>query len=368
MLLQRLSEANGVSGREEAVRAILLEEIRGRVDSCRVDRMGNLIALKKGSGGSALRVLVAAHMDEVGLVITGAEDSGVLRFATVGGIDERVLPARMVWIGERRVPGVIGMKPVHLLDKGERDRVPEARQLYIDVGASGKAEAEKLAGKGETVVFATEYRTLGSPAGTGAGGDAAAGAAAASGPGAATGGARIVQGKAFDDRAGCALLAALLTERFPFDLVAAFTVQEEVGLRGAQVAAWAEKPDAAVVLECTGANEVPSRRDLSPSTRLGAGVSITIRDASFIADPRLVQLFASTAREKNIPHQYKQPNIGGTDAGAIHRVREGVPSITLAVPARYIHSPAALMDLSDFEAAAVLVREGLERLPRAFPG
>ena len=354
MLLQRLSEANGVSGREEAVRAILLEEIRGRVDSCRVDRMGNLIAVKKGRGGSALRVLVAAHMDEVGLVITGAEDSGVLRFSTVGGIDERVLPARMVWIGERRVPGVIGMKPVHLLDKGERDRVPEVRQLYIDVGASGKAEAEKLAGKGETAVFATEYRALGT--------------GAAAGPGAAAGGPRIVQGKAFDDRAGCALLAGLLTERFPFDLVAAFTVQEEVGLRGAQVAAWAEKPDAAVVLECTGANEVPARRDLSPSTRLGAGVSITIRDNSFIADPRLVELFGSTAREKNIPHQYKQPTIGGTDAGAIHRVREGVPSITIAVPARYIHSPAALMDLSDFDAAAALAREALERLPRAFPG
>jgi len=362
MLLQRLSEANGVSGREEAVRAILLEEIRGRVDSCRVDRMGNLIAVKKASGSSTLRVLVAAHMDEVGLMITGAEDSGVLRFSTVGGIDERVLPARMVWIGERRVPGVIGMKPVHLLDKGERDRVPEARQLYIDVGASTKAEAEKLAGKGEVAVFATEFRAVGGVAGAIAPG-AAAGAASGS-----TGGPRILQGKAFDDRVGCALLAELLAERFPFDLVAAFTVQEEVGLRGAQVAAWAEKPDAAVVLECTGANEVPSRKDLSPSTRLGAGVSITIRDNSFIADPRLVELFGSTARERKIPHQYKQPNIGGTDAGAIHRVREGVPSITIAVPARYIHSPAALMDLSDYEAAAALAREALGRLPRAFPG
>jgi len=346
MLLQRLSEANGVSGREEAVRSILLEEIRSRADSCRIDRMGNLIATRKASGSSALRVLVAAHMDEVGLMITGAEDSGMLRFSTVGGIDERVLPARMVWIGERRVPGVIGMKPVHLLDKGERDRVPEARQLYIDVGASSKGEAEKLAARGETAVFATEFRTI-----TGS----------ADAP-------RVVQGKALDDRVGCALLAELLRERFPFELVAAFTVQEEVGLRGAQVAAWAESPAAAVVLECTGANEVPSKRDLSPSTRLGAGVSITIRDNSFIADPRLVELFASTAREKNIPHQYKQPNIGGTDAGAIHRVREGVPSITIAVPARYIHSPAALMDLADFEAAAALAREALARLPAAFPG
>lgn len=346
MLLQRLSEAHGVSGHEEAVRAILLEEIRGRVDSCRIDRMGNLIAVKKAAGGSTLRVLVAAHMDEVGLMITGADDSGMLRFAAVGGIDERVLPARLVWIGDRRVPGVIGIKPVHLLEKGERDRVPEARQLSIDVGASSKGEAEKLAARGDVAVFATEYRELSR-------GD---------------GGPRILQGKAFDDRAGCALLAEILKERFPFELVAAFTVQEEVGLRGAQVAAWAEKPDAAVVLECTGANEVPTKKDVSPSTRLGAGASITIRDTSFIADPRLVELFGGTAREKNIPHQYKQPNIGGTDAGAIHRTREGVPSITISVPARYIHSPAALMDLADFEAAAALAREGLQRLPRAFPG
>ena len=346
MLLQTLSEAHGVSGHEEAVRAILLEEIRSRVDTCRIDRMGNLIAVKKGTGDSKLRVLVAAHMDEVGLMITGAEDSGMLRFSPVGGIDERVLPARLVWIGDRRVPGVIGIKPVHLLDKGERDRVPEAKQLYIDVGASGKAEAEKLAARGDVAVFATEFRALSSQAG----------------------GARIVQGKAFDNRAGCALLADLLNERFPFDLIAAFTVQEEVGLRGAQVAAWAEKPDAAVVLECTGANEVPTKRDMSPSTRLGAGAAITIRDTSFIADPRLVELFRTAAREKSIPHQFKQPNIGGTDAGAIHRSREGVPSITVAVPARYIHSPAALMDLADFESTATLAREALHRMPRVFPG
>ena len=343
MLLQKLSDARGISGHEEEVRAILLEEIRDRVDACRIDGMGNLIALKKGTGASPLRVLVAAHMDEVGLMITAAEDSGVLRFAKVGGIDDRVLPARVVLIGARRVPGVIGVKPVHLLEKGERDRVTESRQLSIDVGASGKGEAEKLAPRGEVAVFASEFRAI-TESSTGR---------------------RIVQGKAFDDRAGCAILADLLQERFPFDLVAAFTVQEEVGLRGARVAAWAEKPDAAVVLECTGANEVPTTRDASPSTRLGAGPAITLRDSSFIADPRLVELFSAAAREKGIPHQFKQPNIGGTDAGVIHKSRAGIPSITIAVPARYIHSPAAIMDLRDFEAALALVREALQSLPQA---
>jgi endoglucanase len=324
MLLQKLSEAAGISGREEEVRAVILEEIRDRVDACRIDSMGNLIALKKGSGASALRVLVAAHMDEVGLMITSAEDSGMLRFSKVGGIDDRVLPARVVLIGPKRVPGVIGMKPVHLLEKADRDHVMESRQLSIDVGATGKGEAEKIVARGEFAVFATEFRQLaGEP-----------------------GGRRTVQGKAFDDRAGCAILAELLTERFPFDLVAAFTVQEE--------------------LECTGANEVPTTRDTSPSTRLGSGPAITIRDTSFIADPRLVELFGATAQEKSIPHQFKQPNIGGTDAGSIHRAREGIPSLTVAVPARYIHSPASIIDLDDFENTTALAREALHRLPRAF--
>ncbi len=344
MLLKTLSEAHGISGREEEVRAILLAQIRNRVDACRIDSMGNLIALKKGSGAAALRVLAAAHMDEVGLLITAAEDSGILRFAKVGAIDDRVLPGRVVLIGPKRVPGVIGVKPVHLLEKGERDRVTESRQLAIDVGATGKGEAEKLAPCGEFALFATEFRALSDP----------------------STGRPTVQGKAFDDRAGCAILVDLLAERFPFDLVAAFTVQEEVGLRGARVAAWAEKPDAAVVLECTGANEVPTRRDTSPSTRLGAGPAITLRDTSFIADARLVDLFRTAAEERAIPHQYKQPNIGGTDAGSIHRARDGVPSVTVAVPARYIHSPCAILDLADFDNTAALAREALHRLPRAF--
>ena len=343
MLLQQLSEAPGVSGREEAVRALILNAIRDRVDSCRVDGVGNLIAQKKSSGSSRVRLLLAAHMDEVGLMITLAEDNGLLRFAKVGGIDDRVLPARTVLIGDKRVPGVISVKPVHLTEKGERDKVVEWKQLAIDIGASSKAEAEKLVQRGDYAVFATEYRTL-----------AADGSAW-----------RTVQGKAFDDRAGCAMLVELLTERLPFDIAAAFTVQEEVGMRGAHVAAYAEKPDVAVVLECTGANEVPTTRDVSPSTRLGAGPAITIRDNSFIADARLVELFTAVARERGIPHQFKQPNIGGTDAGAIHRSRAGVPTITIAVPARYIHSPAAILDLNDFENTIALLREALPRLPGA---
>jgi endoglucanase len=173
---------------------------------------------------------------------------------------------------------------------------------------------------------------------------------------------RAVRGKALDDRVGCALLVQLLKEKLPFELIAAFTVQEEVGLRGARVAAYAEDPDAAVVLECTAANEVPNRKDLSPSTRLGHGPAVTVRDNSFIADPRLVEHFLSIAARKKIAVQVKQPNIGGTDAGAIQRVRRGVAAITIAVPARYIHSPAAIMNLADFDHALALVREAMPGL------
>jgi putative aminopeptidase FrvX len=343
MLLKRLSEANGVSGHEQEVRAIILEEIRGRVDECLVDALGNLVARKKGSGTSRLKVLVAAHMDEVGLMITHIEDNGLIRFDKVGGIDDRILPARTVLIGDKRIPGVIAMKPVHLVEKGERDKVPESRTLAIDVGASTRAEAEKLVQRGDCAAFASEFRVL-----------ALEGSAW-----------RTVQGKAFDDRAGCAILAELLKERYPFDLSAAFTVQEEIGLRGAQVAAHAEDPDAAFVLECTGANEVPTPRDVSPNTRIGQGATISLRDGSSIADPRLVDHVTRTAQAIGVRHQFRGPVSGGTDAAAIQRSRAGVAAITISVPARYIHSAAAILDLNDFDAVVTLAREALLRLPSA---
>ncbi len=342
-LLRRLSLANGVSGREEEVRSIITEEIRGQAERARVDSLGNLIAERRGTvSAGAPRVMVAAHMDEVGLMVSQVEDSGFLRFAKVGGIDDRVLPARPVVVGPRRVPGVIAFKPPHLAEKSDRDRVAPAKDLVIDIGAASRPEAERLVQRGDHACFATEY--VESPAGSGW---------------------RAVQGKAFDDRAGCAILAALLAERYPVDLVAAFTVQEEVGLRGAKVAAWAEHPDWAFALDCTGANEIPVKRDLTPSTRLGAGPAITIMDGSFIADRRLVDHLASCAARLGIPCQFKQPNIGGTDAAAIQRSGAGVPVVTVAVPCRYIHSPSGVLTLEDFTHTLALMREALSGLPDA---
>ncbi len=340
MWLKELSEAMGVSGHEDEVRQIITDVIADQVDEYRVDSIGNVIALNKGDGSSDLKVMVAAHMDEVGFMISQIEESGLLCFFKVGGLDDRILPAKMVWIGDKKVPGVIGAKPVHLTERKERDKAIKYKKLTIDIGASSKAEAEKLVQRGDYATFATEFVEL-DPAGESW---------------------RTVRGKAFDDRAGCAVLIELLNTQYPFDLYAVFTVQEEVGLRGARVAAFAVEPDLAFVLEGTGANEIPTKKDISPSTRLGHGPAITVMDRSFIADKRLVRLLIDTAKELGIPYQIKQPGIGGTDAGAIHRTKEGVPSVTVSVPCRYIHSPAAILSLDDFDHTAQLVQESLLKL------
>jgi putative aminopeptidase FrvX len=340
MWLKRLSEAVGVSGREDEVRQIIIDAISDQVDEFRVDSIGNIIALKKGDSSSDLKVMVAAHMDEVGFMISQIEENGLLRFFKVGGLDDRILPAKAVCIGDKKVPGVIGFKPVHLTERKERNKPIKSEQLTIDIGASSKAEAEKLVRRGDYATFSTEFIEL-DPEGDGW---------------------RTVRGKAFDDRVGCAVLIELLATQYPFDLYAAFTVQEEVGLRGAQVAAFAVEPDFAFALEGTGANEIPTKKDVSPSTRMGRGPAITLMDRSFIADRRLVRLLVDTAEEQGIPYQFKQPGVGGTDAGAIHRTKEGVPSITVSVPCRYIHAPAAMLSLDDFEHTVQLVRESLLKL------
>lgn len=340
MWLKELSEAVGVSGHEDEVRQIIVNAIADRVDEYRVDSIGNVIACKRGDGSSNLKVMVAAHMDEVGFLIGQIEESGLLRFFKVGGLDDRILPAKVVWIGDNKVPGVIGVKPVHLIDSSEMDKPIPYKQLTIDIGASSQAEAEKLVQRGDYATFATEFVEL----------DASGESW------------RSVRGKAFDNRTGCAILIELLATPYPFDLYAVFTVQEEVGLRGARVAAFAIEPDLAFVLEGTGANEIPTDQDVNPSTRLGCGPAITLVDSSFIADRRLVRLLSDTAEELGIPYQFKQPGIGGTDAGAIHRAKAGVPSVAVSVPCRYIHSPTAILSLNDLDHTVQLVRESLLRL------
>ena len=337
MLLKELSEAFGVSGHEGAVRQLILDAIKDLVDEHHVDALGNLIALKKGSSKTHRKVMVAAHMDEVGLMIMYIEKEGSLRFRPVGGIDDRVLLSKKVLISDNKVPGVIGVKPIHLLEPKARQQVMRVQEMSIDIGASSKEEAERLVKIGDYAAFDTSFSQV-------------------------SGEWRTVKGKAFDDRAGCAVLIELLQESYPFDFYAAFTVQEEVGLRGARVAAYSIAPDVAFALEGTICDDLPKKRDVSPTTALGAGPAITIMDRSVIADRRLVDLLVDTAQKHGIPYQFKQPGLGGTDAGAIHLSREGVPSAVVAVPSRYIHSPMCLLSLNDLDNTVRLMRESLAKV------
>lgn len=337
MILKELSEAVGVSGNEGGVRTVILDAIREHVDEVKVDALGNVLAFKRSTGRNRLRVMLSAHMDEIGLMVIGHDSDGFLRMDAVGGIDPRLLPGTAVQVGPECAPGVIGVKPIHLVKSEEAERVLQIEDLVVDVGAKNKDEAKKLAPVGTTIAFTTRFRELGP----------------------------TVSGKAFDDRAGCAVLVELVRgERLRCDLHAAFTVQEEVGLRGAQVAAYAIAPDCAFALEGTIADDIPKDKDTSPTSELGKGPAITIMDRSFIADRRLVRLLTGAAEELGIPYQFKQPGVGGTDSGAIHQTRQGVPAATVAVPCRYIHSPVSMMSLDDFTNTVRLMREALARLTR----
>ena len=340
MLLEKLSNARGVSGNEAEVREILIEAVKDHVDEYRVDTIGNLIALKKTKGTrgrSTLKVMLAAHMDEVGLMIVHHESNGHLRFEPVGGIDARVLLSKVVLIGKDKIPGVIGVKPIHLLKQSERQQVMDVDSMTIDIGAKTKEEAQGLVKIGDYTTFATEFSPIGTD---------------------------CVKGKALDDRAGCAALVEILKHDYPFDVYGVFTAQEEVGARGARVAAYAIDPTYAFALEGTVCDDSPKKKDVSPVTRVGDGPAITFADNSLLSDRRLVNLLVETAQENKIPYQFKQAVAGGTDAGRITLIKEGVPSVAVAVPTRYIHSPVSLLSKHDLDNLIALMTKTLPQVAR----
>jgi tetrahedral aminopeptidase len=337
-LLERLCNACAVSGSEGEVRKIVLEEIKEPVlqagGTIKLDALGNVLVTRPGTAQNRLRVMVAAHMDEVGLIVTAADSDGLCRFGIVGGVDARQLVGKPVWVGKERLPGVIGARPIHLTTAEERKNSISIETLRIDVGPSN-AQKVKV---GDRATFATVFQDLGTS----------------------------IRAKALDDRLGVATLLELV--KHPpenIDLLAAFTVQEEVGTRGAQVAAFTLDPQAAIVLDCTPANDLPGldgEENEQYNTRLGAGPAIYLADRATISDPRLVRRLVDTAEAYAIPYQFRQPGGGGTDAGAIHRQRAGVPSISVSVPGRYLHTAAAIARRSDWENTLGLVYAALARL------
>ena len=335
-LLERLSNACAVSGDEGEVRKIVLEEIRPHADEVKIDALGSVLALKRGLAGGVprLKVMLAAHMDEVGFMIIQDEGDGIYRFDTVGGLDERQLVGKSVLVGKDHLPGVIGAKAVHLTRPEERKTPISLDVLRIDVGpGSNKIKI------GDWAVFATRFQRLGPS----------------------------LVGKALDNRLGVATLVELLKHAPPnIDLLAAFTVQEELGLRGARVAAYALDPDLAIAIDSTPANDLPmwdGSENTAYNTRLGAGPALYIADSATLSDPRLVRYLAQTGDALGIPYQFRQPGGGGTDAGAIHRQRIGVPSVSVSVPGRYAHTAAGMARLQDWQHTLALLYAALERLP-----
>lgn len=338
MLLKKLSELNGTSGAEGSVRDFLRQEIQPYVDRIQVDKIGNLLAFKN-SHKSGPKVMVAAHMDEVALMIMDISSDGFLKFQPVGGIDPRTLISKPVRINQS-VIGVIGTKAIHLQKSSERRKSLRFEQLSIDIGAKSKDEAFTKVKPGDYAYFLTEFEALGEG---------------------------LYKGKALDDRVGCAILAELLKRDFEFPLVAAFTVQEEVGLRGAKAAAYQVAPDFALVIEGTAAADLSDAEE-NWSAELGKGPACSLIDSATLYDPQLIRWVGETARRKGIPLQYRRGSSGGNDAGSIHLSRTGVPTIALSVPCRYLHSPVSLLAERDYRAALDLVTELLKDLPRWFDG
>ena len=340
MILEELSNAIGVSGEEDEVRRLIIDAIRDHVSDLEVDALGNVTATQRGVAHPDFRVMIAAHMDEIGMMVTAVEAKGLIQFTNVGGIDARILPGLRVKVGPKRTPGVILWKPIHL---GRDMKAAPMDALRIDVGASDKSAAEP----GDRIAFDAAYTQLSDT---------------------------VVRGKSFDDRVGCSILVDILRAGpYPVTVTAAFTAQEEIGLRGATVAAQRLAPDAAIVLEGTYAYDVPDPKreadagDLpaNPGTRFGGGAVITLADRQMITDPRALAFLRETAEANDIPFQVKTMDGGGTDGGAIHLAQAGIPTLPISAPCRYIHTPTALLHLSDYESVLRLSQAVLNNITPA---
>ncbi len=339
-ILERLSNAHGVSGSEGSVFSVIRDELEGCVDGIREDALGNLIAVKEGGDFS---VMIASHMDEIGLMVNYIDERGFLRFVTFGGWYAPTLyNQRVILHGTKgRVTGVVGGKPPHVMDEEERKKGVKAENMFIDVGASSEKEVGQLGVEIGTPV--TMDRELADLAG------------------------KRVTGKAFDNRVGCAVLAQVLKKlKSPHTVYGVFTVQEEVGTKGAKTSSFALDPDCAIALDSTFPGDHPDIEKKDSCLEMGKGPAITVSDANgrgLIADRRMVDWLRRVAEAKKIPYQLEVGHGGTTDASSIHITKSGIPSTVISVPVRYIHSPVEVADLRDMEASAKLLLEALKGKP-----
>ena len=333
-LLKELCLADSVSGDESAVRELIISRIK---DVCEysVDNLGSVICFKKGKKAPRKKLMICAHMDEVGFIVTYIRPDGTLSFGNVGGIDPSVVIGRQVRVGKNSISGVVGSTAVHNLSKEQREKAPKTDSLYIDIGAADRAEAEKYVSPGDCAYFDSEFTELG--------------------------GSRI-KSKALDDRAGCAIMIELLHEELEYDTYFVFNVQEEIGLRGATASAYSVAPDYAIVLETTTAADIDGAAGAKKVCEVGKGPVVSFMDRHTMYDKELYRLAFDIAKEQGIPCQTKTMIAGGNDAGAVHISGRGVRTMAVSLPCRYLHSPSCVIDTADFENSYKLVKNLIGRI------
>ena len=340
---EKLSNACGVAGREEEVRNLMIKLLKPHVDEVAVDKLENVIAVKKGKK-SAPKVMLAAHMDEVGLMVKTISKEGFLQFTKMGGIDDRILPAQevIVYTEKSALPGIIGSKPPHIQKEEERKKVLAYDELFIDIGAESAEDACKMGVKiGDMVGFDVKYTKIGKD---------------------------TAIGKAFDDRIGCAVMVETLKQLGKTDctVYAVGTVQEELGLRGAATAAFGVDPDVGIALDVTVAGDVPGVREIDTTVKMGKGPTLTVSDSGLITHPKVLRLLFDVAEENKIAYQLETGLMGSTDAARISLTRQGVPSGVISIPARYIHSPVGMLSLKDAENSVKLAVAAVQKIPKYF--
>lgn len=335
-MIKELCTVSGISGREGAVREYIIEKIKDYAEYS-VDPLGNLLVFKKGRNPAKNKVMLDAHMDEVGLIITAITSDGYLRFTKVGGIDTRVIIGRPVKVGDNAVNGVIGIKPVHLVEKSAEADIPKADDLYIDIGVKSKEEAEESVRLGDAAWFADNFVEFGDG---------------------------FIKAKALDDRVGCAILIKMIQSELEYDAWFSFSVQEEIGTRGAQTAAFTLAPDYAIVVETTTAADISGVKDEKRVCICGKGGTVSFMDRSTLYSRELFDKAFEIAEKKGIACQPKTLVAGGNDAGAIHKSRGGVKVLTVSVPCRYLHSPSCVIKYSDVEESLKLIKAMAEEMAK----
>ena len=336
-ILKELCALDGVSGNEDDVREYIVNRVKKYADDVTVDAMGNVIVSKRGAKSPAEKLVLCAHMDEVGVIVTSITKDGYLRLDGAGSLDGRVILGKSVLVGKNRVRGIIGCRAIHLVNEKERETPVKFEDMYIDIGVKSCEEAKKLVSLGDTGVFEEDICEFGDG---------------------------YIKAKAIDDRFGCAVLIGLIESDLPIDCVFAFTVQEEVGMRGAYTAAYRTAPDIALIVEGTTAADLPSVSEGKKVCKVGSGPVIPFMDGGTIYNKEICAILTAVADKNEIPWQTKTYIAGATDGAAFQRSRSGVKTAGIAAPIRNLHSPACVGKISDMDAVNKLIWLFLEELGR----